>query len=157
MIVRRLAVDEWKITREIRLDALRGSPRGTFATTYDIAAEWTDEQWRDWHRGRELFVAELDRSPVGCAGLIIQEGLPVLVSMWVNPVARGTGASDHLIDAVIARARETGHRELRLWVLKDNRHAEKLYERKGFVFTGRDQPSRMNNPRREREMIIDVA
>ncbi len=63
-----------------------------------------------------------------------------LVSMWVDPSARGRRVGERLIDAVAAWAREQGAARLRLWVTEGNRPARALYERCGFRPTGEHQP-----------------
>ncbi|MFI5716394.1 GNAT family N-acetyltransferase [Nocardia sp. NPDC051750] len=145
--------DEWSIARTVRLDALAGSPPGTFSSSHSEALRWGEQQWREWAgRRHPFFVARADSGPVGSAGVIVTAGGPELVSMWTAPAARGTGVSDRLVGAVIEWARTAGHRELRLWVLGGNRPAEQLYRRTGFVRTGAVQPCGEYDPRPEYEM-----
>jgi GNAT superfamily N-acetyltransferase len=58
-------------------------------------------------------------------------------AVYVHPDARGSGASTALIRAAIEGAREKGASRIALWVNGVNRHARALYERLGFVQTGR--------------------
>ncbi|MFE9326624.1 GNAT family N-acetyltransferase [Nocardia sp. NPDC052278] len=158
MRVRQLGGDEWLVAREIRLDALAGSPPGTFASTFEVAARWNEPQWRQWMGTRLLFVAERDGRVVGSAGIVTKsdDRPPIVVSVWVNPSARGTGASDLLLAATIDWTRAHGHGELRLWVVEGNQHAESLYLRTGFAFTGCQQRCAEDDPRLENEMFIAV-
>ncbi|WP_067840634.1 GNAT family N-acetyltransferase [Nocardia lijiangensis] len=152
--LRTVPVEQWHIGRDIRLAALAGSPPGTFGSTFDEAATWPDRQWRQWVSDRVLVVAERAGGVVGSAALVHNaEDGPLLVSMWVDPSARGTGASDRLVDAVVGAARAAGHDELRLWVLEGNRGAEALYERMGFRRTGRSRPCSVADSRIETEML----
>ncbi len=158
MRVRQLGGDEWTVAREIRLDALAGSPPGTFASTFEVAARWDEPRWRQWMGTRLLFVAERDGGVVGSAGIVTKsdDSPPIVVSVWVNLRARGTGASDLLLAATLDWARTYGHSELRLWVVEGNMPAEALYLRTGFVFTGRRQRCGEDDPRLEKEMFIAV-
>ncbi|MET8878494.1 GNAT family N-acetyltransferase [Nocardia sp. NPDC004604] len=157
MSVRQLGGDEWTVAREIRLDALAGSPPGTFATTYAVAAQWDERQWRQWMGTRLLFVAEHGDGVVGCAGIITETEPPTVVSVWVNPRARGRGTSDLLLAATLDWARAHDQHQLRLCVVVGNQHAERLYLRTGFTFTGREQRCADDDPRLEREMVIALA
>ncbi|VFA96544.1 GNAT family N-acetyltransferase [Nocardia cyriacigeorgica] len=157
MIVRRVPADEWETARAIRLDALAGSPPGTFSTTFAEASTWDEQRWRAWAAPRTLFVAENDTVPLGSAAGRRADGPAELVSMWVNPVARGSGVSDRLVQAVIDWARDGGHPTLGLWVLAGNHHAENLYRRNGFRRTGRSQPCSPDDPRPENEMVLRLA
>ncbi|MCB9744615.1 MAG: GNAT family N-acetyltransferase [Alphaproteobacteria bacterium] len=55
-----------------------------------------------------------------------------LISMWVAPVARGSGASDRLVRAVIEHARRSGREALLLDVGDHAPRAIALYARHGF-------------------------
>ncbi|WP_433598702.1 N-acetyltransferase family protein [Nocardia sp. CA-135953] len=158
MRVRQLGADEWTVAQEIRLDALAGSPPGTFASTFEVASRWDEPQWRQWMGTRLLFVAEHDGRVVGSAGIVTEpdDRPPIVVSVWVDPSARGTGASDRLLAATIDWTRANGHEELRLWVVEGNLHAESLYLRTGFAFTGCQQRCAADDPRLESEMFLAV-
>ncbi|WP_175647999.1 GNAT family N-acetyltransferase [Nocardia donostiensis] len=157
MAIRQIGQDEWETARTVRLDALAGSPPGTFAATHAEASTWDEQQWRQWTERRALFIAERDGAPVGSAGGIVTEGKAELVSMWTAPVVRGTGVSDRLVRAVAAWALVGGYPELRLWFVEGNEHAEKLYRRNGFVRTGRERPYAADDPRPEHEMMLLLA
>lgn len=65
------------------------------------------------------------------------EGQIELISMWVNPTARGQGVGDVAVRQVLAWARDkfpASH--VVLSVKTDNDHARTLYERHGFVDAG---------------------
>jgi predicted GNAT family acetyltransferase len=63
-----------------------------------------------------------------------------LVSMWVEPAARGSGAAAALVEAVCAWAAADGGRLVSLWVADGNDPARRSYERLGFTGTGERQP-----------------
>ncbi|MEU4316494.1 GNAT family N-acetyltransferase [Nocardia sp. NPDC024068] len=155
MRIRRIGPEDWRTARAVRLDALAGSPPGTFSSTYAEAVRWEEHRWREWMAQRDVFfVAESEARPVGSAGVIDTPAGPELVSMWTAPVARRTGLSDRLVRAVIEWTRRAGHRSLRLWVLDGNRAAERLYLRTGFARTGAMRPCDVADPRPENEMAL---
>ncbi|WP_024803637.1 GNAT family N-acetyltransferase [Nocardia sp. BMG51109] len=153
MIVRRIGDEDWRLARAARLDALAGSAPGTFSIGLEEAARWDEQQWRRWAGRRTLFVAEDGAEVFGCAGGLVENGSPVLVSVFVAAAARGTGISDRLIEAVADWARAEGHTELSLWVLDGNTPAENLYRRRGFVPTGERRPNAPDDLRIEYEMV----
>ncbi|WP_068007382.1 GNAT family N-acetyltransferase [Nocardia pseudobrasiliensis] len=158
MRVRRLGADEWRTARDVRLGALETSPPGTFAQTFAEASTWDEARWRQWYSTRRaFFVVESEAEAVGCAGLLFEQGGPVLVSVWISPASRGTGAADLLLKTIAEWVREHEHRTLRLWVMEGNTPAEKLYRRQGFVPTGRRQPSAVHSPNFENEMSLDLS
>jgi len=53
--------------------------------------------------------------------------------MYVAPEARGTGAADQLMEALVAAGRTLGLRQLQLTLMADNVRAMRLYERHGFA------------------------
>lgn len=157
MRIRQIGPDAWPAARTVRLQALAGSPPGTFSSTHAEAAQWDEQQWREWTARRDpFFVAEGDSGPVGSAGVVVSGSTPELVSMWTAPIARGTGISDRLVQSVVAWASAAGYGELRLWVVEGNRTAERLYLRNGFVRTGAVRPCGNDDPRPEHEMAVSL-
>ncbi|MBF6175591.1 GNAT family N-acetyltransferase [Nocardia blacklockiae] len=153
VIVRRVPAGDWRTARVARLAALAGSAPGTFSLSYEDAAAWDEDRWREWAAGRVLFVAESGGDVLGCVGGLLEYGVPTLVSMFVAASVRGTGVSDRLVDAVVAWAREAGHPRLHLWVTHGNSPAKKLYLRKGFAPSGRKRPGSLDSPRVDYEMV----
>lgn len=83
-------------------------------------------------------VAYADSSPCGIvSGTEPEAGAVELISLWVAPQARGLGAGDALVKAVIAFARQQRATEICLSVRESNAHAAALYRRHGFVDCGR--------------------
>lgn len=135
--IKTLTPDDWTLTRQLRLASLLDAPEA-FGGTYEATAQRTQEQWRDWPTGGQPFAAFLDGSPVGIAC-----GVPspdaerdYLISMWVEPAARGHKVGAALIDAVAAWARERGRRILELDVYETNQPAYRAYLRAGFTVVG---------------------
>lgn len=59
-----------------------------------------------------------------------------LLSMWVDPLARGKQVAGHLIDEVIGWSKLHDCRIIRLQVTDGNVSAERAYEKQGFRRTG---------------------
>lgn len=130
----------WRLYRDVRLVMLRDAPRA-FWTTYDEAAARTDEEWRAMVDGPRLWLAMTGDRPVGSVGAFRTPDQPedecVLVGMWVDPSARGRGVGERLVQSVADDARARGLARIRLEVAHENGAAVALYERMGFVPTGR--------------------
>ena len=147
--VRRIRPDEGPLLKEVRLAALADAP-DAFSATYADEAAFDDGVWderaargaTDHDGGTGTFV--LGAGAAGAAGAA-PLGLAVgyrpgpdrtrveLVSMWVDPSVRGTGAGRLLVDAVAGWASETGASALDLWVMRSNGGAQAFYERLGFT------------------------
>src|SRR5689334_5845886 len=110
LIVRALVPDEWQVLRALRLAALADAA-DAFGSSYESAANRTEHEWRVWPARGVPLVAFLsdghnaaEGGPVGVVGAESASGDPLtchLISMWVAPVARGTGVGDALITAVV--------------------------------------------------------
>lgn len=136
-----LTPDDWRRWRALRLTALAEAPEA-FGSTL---AQWsgpgdTEERWRArWAGVPYNLVVVRDGLDVGMAGLVGPDGdePPELVSMWVAPEARGSGAADAAVEAVLARAaRAYPGRAVALSVYEANGVARRLYARHGFVDAG---------------------
>ncbi|MGW6427248.1 GNAT family N-acetyltransferase [Nocardia sp. NPDC055053] len=151
--IRRLEPDEWAVFREVRLRALRDAPTA-FGQTIEQALARTAHDWRDVLRARAQFAATAGTQTVGTVGVTTDAARAHLISMWVDPRARGRGVSDLLIDAAVSWAVARGCAVVRLDVTEGNTAAEKLYRRHGFVPTGRRGPVEPGDPRMEFEMRL---
>lgn len=163
MRTRRIRPDDGPLLRSIRLRALEGAP-DAFGTTLAEALAYPEDAWD--HRAAEcaagdttaLFFAEDEGGVVGMAGGSFEDDdpAPALISMWVEPPARGHGGGEALIEAVAAWAREQGAARLHLWVTETNAPAIALYRRSGFLDTGDTQALPSNPALRERRMLRDL-
>ncbi|MBL1102744.1 GNAT family N-acetyltransferase [Streptomyces coffeae] len=160
--LRTLESDDWPLWRELRLTALAEAPYA-FGSTL---AEWQgsgdrEERWRARLSipGAHNLVALFDGLPVGMVSGVPGEGAEnvELISMWVNPAARGQGVGDYLIQAVERWGADRGARTLRLSVMPDNSMAVALYERHGFTDTGEPGDLLSDGVRRERVLAKSLA
>lgn len=145
-LVRRLGPDDWRELRALRLRALADAPDAFGATLAEEEAQ-PEASWLRWFGpgDRVVIVAEVRGRLVGMAAggpAPSDEPSAGLYSMWVEPAARGTGVAGAIVNAVVEWAREAGFPVLGLGVTISNDRAIALYERLGFVDTGRRFPLR---------------
>ena len=138
--VRRAVPGDEPILRELRLQALTDAP-DAFSSSYERELARTPEDWRRWLSPGVTLFLEKSGTPRGLvAGLHDREnaGIVQLMSMWVHPDLRGSGAADALVSEHFAWARGAGATLVRLEVMATNERARRLYERHGFRLTGRE-------------------
>jgi len=156
----RVRPDDWRDLRDVRLRALADAPTA-FGSTLAREVAFPDDVWHERAaQGRTLLARTVlddgtpddgtlaggDRSPgrvVGVAAVISSHDDPTtaeLVSVWVDPGARGTGVAAALLRSADALAAELGARTLALWVTRTNARARRLYGRAGFAPTGETKP-----------------
>lgn len=161
--IRRIRTDEGARFRDIRLRALRDTPRA-FGSTAAEAEKLPPGYWaqRAWGgaEGREsvILVAEDGDAWVGLVGGFLDEDGDgaQLISMWVHPAYRSQGLGRDLVLDLIAWAVSHGVGAVRLGVTADNDAAIGLYARCGFVSTGRENPHPSQPDAREIEMVYRV-
>jgi ribosomal protein S18 acetylase RimI-like enzyme len=141
--IRTVRADEWRSWRDVRLRMLR-EEAAFFGTRWEDASRDPDERWQTWTeeaaRGetRVVFVAESGDRWLGVVGAFVRVDPreAQLISMWVDPAARGRGLAERLIAAVAGWARDRGCTHVFLFVQETNVRAQRLYERAGFQPTG---------------------
>jgi ribosomal protein S18 acetylase RimI-like enzyme len=141
--IRPVRADEWERWRTVRIRMLR-EESAYFGTRWEDAQAQSAEHWQAWvaeaaaGRTKTLLVAEEDGRWLGVAGSFtrVDPREVQLVSMWVDPTARGRGLARCLIRAVAAWAQERGRERVCLFVQETNLAAQALYESAGFTPTG---------------------
>jgi len=129
--------------RALRLRALQTDPEAFGSTYAQVLALDGEEYWRGVlaSPGR-CFLARIDGAAIGMARILPgdAEAAPAqIISVWVDPQARGAGAGRELIEACLGWARV--HRAgtaVRLHVVEANTAARRLYESCGFTTVGRE-------------------
>jgi ribosomal protein S18 acetylase RimI-like enzyme len=146
--IRRVRADEWRRWRETRLRMLRDDA-DFFSTRYDDMVREPDGTWRDWvaeaatSDQKTLFAAEEDGRWLGVVGGFarVDPSEVQLISMWVDPQARGRGIARDLIRALARWSGERGSERVVLFVQEANEPAQHLYSRAGFRPTGDRTPA----------------
>ncbi|GAB3438273.1 GNAT family N-acetyltransferase [Phycicoccus ginsengisoli] len=130
----------WRNYRDVRLAMLQDAPRA-FGTTYAEAAARSDEEWRRMVAQSHTWLALDGDRPLGSVARFRLPDQPgdecVLVGMWVDPAARGRGVGERLVRTVLDSAVAEGLSRVLLEVAHENAPARALYQRIGFVPTGR--------------------
>lgn len=137
-MIQRLGRGDGRRLRAVRLRALADAP-DAFVTTLAEAEAWDDASWEGQAVSLPTFVWVDDGADLGMVRVAPIDGDPqaaYLISMWVEPEARGRGVGDALVAEVLAWARAHGRRRVLLDVGERNGHARALYERAGFVESG---------------------
>lgn len=137
--IRRIAANEWRVLRELRLAALADAPEA-FGQPRAEAAAQPDSEWISTARAassgdrRTWLIAWDGAAPVGLVQARRRPPDDCLVfSMWVSPAVRRAGVGRMLLDAVDRWAASWGARSVVLWVAGGNDAAARFYERIGFV------------------------
>lgn len=145
MTIRTLQPDEAELFRELRLRALTESPNA-FGETLQQAKAQPESYWQKLTEsvtqpgGQVMVLVEHAEHIAGFAfGLFDRQDSHVghLGGMWVDPAFRSNGIGYRLVDAIVAWAGQRHKHRLELWVTEGNHAAIRLYERCGFVETGR--------------------
>jgi ribosomal protein S18 acetylase RimI-like enzyme len=139
--VRRAALGDEAILRDLRLQALRESPVA-FGSTYEREVARTTADWQRWLSPGATFVLEDAAGPRGIVAGVHDEtdtAVVHLMAMWVSPALRGSGAADALVAAVFSWAESQGAASVRLKVIQGNDRARGFYERIGFRVTGQEE------------------
>lgn len=130
-----MTADDWQQWRPVRLAALADAP-DAFGSRL---ADWADAPEGRWRTrlsipgALDLVAFDGDHAVGMASGVPGQGDRAELISMWVDPAARGRGVADALVDAVARWAVETGADLLELAVMPDNARARRTYARLGFT------------------------
>jgi ribosomal protein S18 acetylase RimI-like enzyme len=139
---------------------LADSP-SAYGTTYDQAARNDEHVWKKRLRDNVVLLARVGAEPAGSTMYSTLEqsdpGDCALFGMWVDPRFRSAGVGGALVQAVVAEARAAGKRRVVLHVVSGNASATDLYERAGFVPTGRTLPYPQDDRVVEIEMQLVVG
>jgi len=158
--IRPLAPDEWLTLRDIRLAALYDSPE-RFLSTYDRERVYGDDHWRaEFDRG-DWYIGFGEAEHLSLLGVTRDAETPddacYLEYLWVDPVHRRRGVALRMIKVVLDRLSADGMQTALLWVLDGNDVAIRVYERAGFIRTGRCVPLEARPGRTEELLQLDLG
>lgn len=162
--VRTISPGEWRVYRDLRLQALRDSPNA-FGSTLEWETGRSDSEW-----ARRLEEGSDDRwnlplvvrswgEPAGLAWGRIEMSSPEvahLYQLWVSPGHRGQGLGKMLLDAVVGWAREVRAARVELGVTRGDTPAFRLYSRAGFNTTGDPRPIREGSHLLAQTMVLEL-
>ncbi len=158
--LRKIGVDDWPLWRRLRLHALEEAPYAFGSRLADWQGHGdTETRWRGRLSDVPLnIVAECQETAAGMVSATARapDGTIELISMWVAPLARGSGVGDLLVDAVIQWACEQHASRVALAVVEGNERALALYRRHGFTDAG-DCIGEDSGRVTERKMTRDLA
>lgn len=129
---------QWHRVKRLRLSALVDTP-DAFDSTLDYAEKLLDEDWIRGCKQLTTFVAVDEHQDIGmvrCVADRENSECALLISMWVSPAARLSGAGVLLVQSAIDWATRNSFKKLLLDVADDNVPAIALYEKMLFVPTG---------------------
>jgi ribosomal protein S18 acetylase RimI-like enzyme len=133
--IRPVTSDEWSVWRTMRLRALAEAP-AAFSSTL---AQWqdagdTEARWRQRLDSVPFNVLAWQQDdPVGMVSGVRHDDGAELISLWVDPPARGSGVGAALIRAVVDWAATEYIERIELCVMERNEAVMGLYQRHGFV------------------------
>jgi len=136
--LRRVGADDWQLWRDIRLRALAEAPDAFGSTLAYWRIGDLEERWRNRLTDVPLNVVAIggDSALGQVSGTALDaEGRVELISMWVDPAARGAGLGEALVAKVVEWARMSGAAAVVLSVKEMNAPAVALYRRVGFAPT----------------------
>lgn len=149
--IRDMTVEDCEAVSTLRIRSWRHAYAGLVPQSHLDAMDVTVEAARRRDRfaddiGRIAHVvAERDGAVVGwaCCGPhradVRHTGGGEVYAIYVLPEHLSTGAGRALMDEMIARSADRGHRTLCLWVLAENHRARRFYERAGFAADGAEE------------------
>lgn len=137
--VRWISPDQWKIYRELRLDAIRSEP-SAFGTSYEEEKDYPEEIWRG--RVANTLFAFVEGKAVGLIGHVRQSRIKQrhivnIVSFYVKEDYRGKGIGGQLLNVLLERIR--GYNDVTKVSLAVNgtqAPAFNLYSKYGFKVVG---------------------
>ena len=135
LVIDRVAPEDWRRMREVRLAALADSP-DMFGSTLARELAFDAEEWRRRAARPATFLASRDGVDVGTAGVFAFDGGWFVMGMWIAPAARGTGVVEALLAACESVALDAGADTISLGVMEDNPRGRRAYERAGYAYTG---------------------
>ena len=135
-------MDNWTIRRAVAADA-EGLGHCLEAAYAEDAARLDDlpvmaEGVAEEIAERLVWVAETADGIVGGLVLLPSDGFMLLANVAVNPSQRGLGLGKRLLLLAEAEARDRGYRELRLTTHAGMRDTIGLYQRSGWLPSGRE-------------------
>ena len=157
IVVRRLTPADAEQYREIRLAGLEDSPEA-FGSTFESESLKPLSSFAERLGSSAVLGAFHGEDLVGIAGFAVREGVKeahkgLLWGMYVRPEVRKSGVGRRLVEAIIDFARQRVE-ILQLSVVSDNKPAQRLYARLGFIEYGLEKSSLKHSGRYYDEILM---
>ncbi|MGW3493655.1 N-acetyltransferase family protein [Streptomyces sp. NPDC001020] len=148
--IRDMTPDDCRRVSEIRIGGWRTAYRGLIPQSYldalDVDADTARRRARLAQSDDVVnLVAEGDGEVVGWAAIgPYRDGErrteeAELYAIYVSPELLGAGVGRGLLTESARRCAAAGHERMLLWVLRENTHARRFYERAGFHTDGTEE------------------
>jgi ribosomal protein S18 acetylase RimI-like enzyme len=158
--LRRLRSREWRVLRDVRLNALRESPQ-SFLARYAQEKKYGKKRWRSEFGRGDWIVGKLDGRPVCLTGVTRESGAPpdqrYLEYVWVAPNLRRQRVAFGMLTDVIGKLQKSGVRTVFLWILDGNDPAQLLYKQLDFITTNQRMPLDADPERCEERLRRDLV
>jgi ribosomal protein S18 acetylase RimI-like enzyme len=135
-----LTANDWQQLKELRLQALKDTPRA-YGRTFAEEASQDEQEWRGKFATGRYFCAREGGKLVGMLCMVRERGEKVshimnVYSVYVSPEARRRGVATALLQRVLTEAADGATRKIRLRVDADSEGAKELYASMGFSEVG---------------------
>src|SRR3989344_319726 len=138
----KLQPKDWRLIREIRLEALTQEPQA-FNSTFEEVSSYPESYWEEkMVSKKDIFAFAMCRNRIiGVMNLTIgedgeAEDVAVVHGAYVTKDFRGLGIGKVLLNFLIDEVTNNNKiKTLKLWVKESQLLARKLYEGGGFKFT----------------------
>jgi GNAT superfamily N-acetyltransferase len=145
--VRVLKEDDWHAYRDVRLAALRESPKA-FLATHAGEAKRPERYWRNSMVQAHRLLALRDGVPVGVASIeriVGEQQSADFRDLWVTPEARNTGVASRLVQIAADQAIQDGCTKLYYWASTENGRAIGFAINAGFRLTSERRTTPIKN------------
>lgn len=140
--IRQLSENDWRLLRQVRLEALRSDP-AVFGANYEAESKLTEKEWRSRLRAADsaIFMLFDDETPVGMTGVSVYRDDPakrtaIFWGSWLAPAFRRRGLSDLIYKSRIEWAKmHPGIERIIVSHRASNVASKYANQKHGFVFT----------------------
>jgi ribosomal protein S18 acetylase RimI-like enzyme len=143
VVVREAREGDARPVAEVHVASWRAAYRGLLPDELlaSLSVEERTERWQEWLRGGVgMIVLERDEAVMGFAAFgPARDGdadVGEVYAIYLDPREWGRGSGRALMDAAVARLRESGFDEAVLWVLETNERARRFYGAGGWRTDG---------------------
>ncbi|HAM88778.1 MAG: Acyl-CoA N-acyltransferase [Candidatus Falkowbacteria bacterium GW2011_GWC2_38_22] len=163
--IKKLKKSDWKLYKEIRLEALKNEP-SAFGSSYDTEFKRSDEDWQKKFKDIEssksskfYYAAQIDEKLVAIGGAFQEENNEWnIIAIYTKPNNRGKGIGNKLLSSIREELKIRKTLKAFLRVNVDQLAAISLYKKLGFTIldTHKDQLLGDGKYYDEYEMVCEI-